>query len=527
MSDKNTLQNLTNQTFPEIENEVLQYWKQEKIFERVTEMRKGAPSYRFIDGPPFPNDVPHYGHFLCSVAKDIIPRFHTMKGRSVRRVFGWDCHGLPIEEKLNGKLGIKGSESKQKIEQEIGVNQYIEKCRGLVGENIESWRFYMDKLGRWSDMDNAYKTMDANFGESIMWAFKTLWDKGLIYKGKRTSLYSTDSGTPVSDFEVNMDPDNYKETEDVSIYMKFQLENASVEKLSLATNGSLSGGAISEKVFMLAWTTTPWTLYANFALAINQDEQYTVLKYTNASSESEYLIVAKKLAENVKTVCQKELLNVEECLDLPGKSLVGLKYNQYISELSSTNENDFCIYHGDFVSTEDGTGIVHIAPAYGADDFELGKKFNISDKGSIDDTGHMVVGTFKGRYLRDANLDIAKELLSQGKALKVKAYKHRLPYYRTNNPLIYKTQEGWFVNIQKMKPRMIDLIDTSTWVPENIKEGRWRNTIESSPDWCISRDRYWNTIMPVWANVEDTEDYYIPGSFADSGEIFERCCCEY
>ena len=230
MENNDMLQNknlgvLSNQTITEIENEVLQYWKDNKIFEKVQKSREGKENFRFVDGPPFPNSIPHYGHMLCSVAKDVIPRYQVMKGKNVRRVFGWDCHGLAIEEKLNEKLGIKGSDSKKHIEGDLGVKKYIEKCRELVGENIEAWRWYMDKIGRWSDMDNAYKTMDGDFGESVVWAFKKLWEKGLVYKGKRTSLYSTDSGTPVSEFEVNMDPDNYRETEDVSVFMAFKLES--------------------------------------------------------------------------------------------------------------------------------------------------------------------------------------------------------------------------------------------------------------------------------------------------------------
>lgn len=630
-----------NQTFPEIEAEVQKFWKENNVFKLVQNSRKDAPKKRFIDGPPFPNDIPHYGHFLCSVAKDVIPRYQTMKGYNVRRVFGWDCHGLPVEEKLNGKLNIKGSESKHKIESEIGVKKYIEMCRDLVGENMNAWRFYMEKLGRWSDMDNAYKTMDPSFGESVMWAFKNLWDKGLIYKGKRTSLYSTDSGTPVSEFEVNMDPDNYKETEDISVYMKFKAkyhktgigvnvaifnefgqvlmaerneinrektlgciggkkelsdktifetinrecleeigiipENIEIigssldifegrlfhthhakaflisntqfnnneslvdlkwvsendidwEKLHIPTKNGLLNVFGKQtyphiedntpSVYLLAWTTTPWTLYANAALAVNNTETYILVKYND--NLNEYVVLAKSLYEKSKEVLIKEFINPVIISEFGGKELVGLKYEQYLTDIVTIeNQNNFKIYDADFVSVSDGTGIVHIAPAYGADDFELGKKYELSMIESIDDTGHIIAGSQTGKYLRDANLDIAKELLIQNKILKIKTYKHRLPYYRTNNPLIYKTQEGWFVNIQKIKPRMLELIDASNWIPNNIKNGRWKNTLETSPDWCISRDRYWNTIMPIWVNIENQNDYYIPGSFEDLSKYSE------
>ncbi|QQR93225.1 isoleucine--tRNA ligase [bacterium] len=495
---------LPNKTLPEIEAEVTKFWKENQIFEKVTKLRENAPKYRFVDGPPFPNDVPHYGHMLCSVAKDVIPRYQTMKGKSVRRVFGWDCHGLAVEEKLNSKLGIKGEESKDKIENEIGIKNYIQMCRDFVGTNIDAWRWYMDKLGRWSDMDHAYKTMDQKFGESVVWAFKQLWDKGLIYKGKRTSLYSTDSGTPVSEFEVNMDPDNYQETEDVSVYMKFRLINP-FELSSKVFERS--------NVFVLAWTTTPWTLYANFALAVNEAEDYLLVKYDE--NKEEHLVLADKLFDQLKQSLSKEFVNPQVIDKFKGKELLNLNYEQYLPDIPTQNSNDFKIYHGDHVSMEDGTGIVHIAPAYGAEDFEMGKKFELSDYGSIDNTGHLLVGSYKGKYLRDANLEIAKELLRDEKVLKIKSYKHRLPYYRGVNPLIYKTQDAWFIDVQKIKPRMLELIDQTNWIPESIRDGRWKNTIESSPDWCISRERYWNTIMPIWVNLEDENDMWVIGSIQE------------
>lgn len=499
------LSKLTNQTIPEIEKEISTFWKENRIFEKVQQRNIGKPNYRFVDGPPFPNSIPHYGHMLCSVAKDVIPRYQVMKGKNVRRVFGWDCHGLAIEEKLNDKLGIKGSESKVKIEEEIGVKQYIEKCRELVGENIDAWRWYMDKIGRWSNMDNAYKTMDGDFGESVVWAFKKLWEKGLIYKGKRTSLYSTDSGTPVSEFEVNMDPDNYKETEDVSVYMAFLLDNQSIDRLCRKANIDLV-----QKIFVLSWTTTPWTLYANFALAINEGENYLLVKFDE--NKDELVVVAEKRYEELTKTLPKNFVNPQVVAKIVGDDLIGLGYEQLLKDIKSENVNDFKIYHGDFVSMDDGTGVVHIAPAYGADDYSLGVKYELSDMGSIDDSGHMIVGEFTGKYLRDANLEIGKSLLTNGRVWKIKSYKHRLPYYRTSNPLIYKTQEAWFVNIQDLKPRMLDMIDKTKWVPESVLP-RWRNTLETSPDWCISRDRYWNTVMPLW--VSEDGDMWVIGSFAE------------
>ncbi len=493
---------LSNQTFPEIEKEVSQFWKENTIFEKI-QSQTDRNLYRFVDGPPFPNDIPHYGHLLCSIAKDVIPRYRTMKGDFVRRVFGWDCHGLAIEEKLNDKLGIKGSDSKEKIENEIGVKNYIKMCRELVGTNIDAWKYYMEKIGRWSDMDNAYKTMDQKFGESVVWSFKQLWEKGLIYKGRRTSLYSTDSSTPVSDFEVNMDPDNYRETEDVSVYMAFKLKDS---KKLLST--------ITSDIYVLSWTTTPWTLYANSALALNKEEDYTLVRL----SDGRMVIVAEKLIGNLQKTVPTVFEGLKSEKSFKGEELIGLEYEQYINELKSESENDFKIYHGDFVSMEDGTGIVHIAPAYGEDDAKLGVTHKLTNFESIDSTGHMLVGSFKGKYLRDANLEIAKELLQMQKVLKIKAYKHRLPYYRTSNPLIYMTQEAWFIDIQKLKPRMLELLSTSNWVPETIRDGRWKNTIESSPDWCISRNRYWNTIMPMW--VASDGDIWVVGSIQ---EIQENC----
>lgn len=467
------------QDFSELDEAVSKWWDENRIFEKSINNRDGKDNYVFYDGPPFMSGMPHYAHLLSSIAKDIIPRYHSMKGKRVERVWGWDTHGLPIENKVEDQLNLEG----RKAILEYGLDRFIEKCYEWNRVGIEKWRWYVRKIGRWADIDNAYRTMDQSYMESVWWGFKTMWDKGLVYKGLRTSMYSTDSSTPVSDFEVSMDADNYRDTEDIAIYVKFQINEP--EKLEVSLK--------DKRVYALAWTTTPWTIPANFALAVNPEAAYVLVEYRD-----DLLIMAKDLhAEILKE-------NYTVVKELTSNDLTGLSYQQIYNFLKG-GENDFKIYQSDYVTISDGTGILHVAPAFGEADFEMGQKWNLSFKSNIDDAGNLTVGEWKGTYLRNANKSIADDLESKSVLLRQEKYMHRLPYYRYDNPLIYKTEENYFVNIQKLKQQLVKSNDDINWVPDYFKDGRFKYILDNAPDWSISRSRFWGTAMPLWESEDGSQ----------------------
>jgi isoleucyl-tRNA synthetase len=481
--------------FSAMEDRINEYWKENEIFEKSVESRSKDKRYSFIDGPPFVSGMPHYGHILVSIVKDIVPRYWTMKGYRVRRVWGWDCHGLPIESKVNEKLKIK---DRADVEELIGVDKYVQECRTYVEQGIADWRWYIEKLGRWVDLDNAYRTMDPEFNESVIWAFKQIWDKDLIYKGKRVSLYSTDTSTPVSNFEVAMD-DNYEDVEDLSIFVKFTLKTAKFDEY---TDG--------KPVRLVAWTTTPWTIPANFALMVNEDFDYSLVKY-----KDEYLVVAKDRLEY--TFGDEEYEVVKE---LKGKEFEGLQYEPaYDFFKDKANEKDWHVYTSEEVIGEEGTGILHIAPGFGEVDFNLGQDLGLSTIVHIDENGNMLHGEWKDMYIRDASPVITEDLKEQNKLLRSEIYVHRLPFYRGKNPLIYMAQDSYFVDIQKIKPRMLELQEKINWVPETFKK-RFEYVLETSPDWAISRTRYWATIMPIWQSKEG--DQIVVGSIEEMMEYTDQ-----
>lgn len=474
--------------FSAMEDRINEFWKENKIFEKSVERRPKDRRYSFIDGPPFVSGMPHYGHILVSIAKDIIPRYWTMKGYRVRRVWGWDCHGLPVETQVNEKLGIK---SRADVEDTVGVKRYVEECRNYVEQSIADWRWYIEKLGRWVDLDNAYRTMDPEFNESVIWAFKQIWEKGLVYKGKRISLYSTDTSTPVSNFEVAMD-DNYEDVEDLAIFVKFPLKS---NKFNDVTEG--------EPLQLVAWTTTAWTIPANFALVVNEDFDYAIVKYND-----EYLVVAKNRLEYTFGDLKYEVVK-----EIKGKQLGGLEYEPaYDFFKEQAKKNDWHVYTSKEVIEEEGTGILHVAPGFGEVDFNIGQELDLSAVVHIDEAGNMLHGDWKGMYIRDASPVIAKNLEKRNRLLRSEKYVHRLPFYRGKNPLIYMAQDSYFIDIQKIKPRMLELQKKINWVPDTFKK-RFEYVLENSPDWAISRTRYWATIMPVWESEDG--DQIVVGSLEE------------
>ncbi|MEI8067832.1 MAG: isoleucine--tRNA ligase [Candidatus Shapirobacteria bacterium] len=470
----------SNVNFPQIEEGILSFWKENKIFEKSVDQRSEDNAYTFYDGPPFITGTPHHGHLLSSIAKDIIPRYQTMKGKKVKRVWGWDCHGLPAENKVEEILGLK---SKKDIET-IGIRKYIDECYNYVQNVSQEWEWYVDHIGRWVDFKNAYKTMDLNYMETVMWVFSELYKKGLIYKGRRISLYCPRCSTPLSNFEIAMD-NSYKEVEDPAISIKFKLKD--------------------QDAYILAWTTTPWTLPGNLALAINKNETYIEINLNN-----ENIILAKARLEAL--VSGQDYKIVKE---FKGQELIGLSYESLYSFFEVT-PNDYKIYHADFVSMEDGTGIVHIAPGFGEDDSAFGKENKLSVIDHVDDDGKIVgqVTLFAGLFVKKADPAVIEDLKNRNLIFKEEKITHSYPFcYRCSTPLIYKSQTAWYLNVQSIKDGMKETNKNINWVPEHIKSGRFGQGIESAPDWCLSRNRYWASPIPVWEC--DCGQNYVPESIAD------------
>ncbi len=484
-----------------LEEQTQQFWKDNKTFEKSISTRPEDNKYTFLDGPPFVTGNPHYGSLLPSIAKDVIPRYQTMLGKRVRRVWGWDCHGLPVEEKVNKLFGIKSS---TQLEEKLGIEKYVQECRKYVQSASSDWRWYIEKIGRWVDMDNAYYTMSVDFMESTIWAFKQIYEKGYIYRGKRVSLFSTDTSTPVSQFEVAMDQDNYREVEDLSVFVKFETQKIN-----------------DQPTFFVAWTTTPWTIPANFALAVNKDFDYSLVEYDG----EQFIVATDRIGYTFNAskneVGQKGDDEVKILKHFTGTELAGFSYKPvYDYFVKDASDNDFKVYLSDEVTTDEGTGVLHVAPAFGEVDFQLGQQNELSAKSDIDEEGNLTISPWKGTYLRDASQLITEDMQSNSVLLRSEVYTHRLPFYRGVNPLIYMAQDAYFINIQKIKERTLELNQTSNWIPNHIKNGRFAQTLETSPDWCISRNRYWATIMPIWKSSDGDE--IIIGSLEELASLTDQ-----
>ena len=462
-----------NITIPQMEEETLQYWLENKIFEKSVEKNPKENLYVFYDGPPFISGLPHYGHLLGSIAKDIIPRYWTMKGKRVERVWGWDAHGLTVENKVQKKFGIKNRRDIEKF----GLERFTQECYNYTRETSAEWDWYVNKIGRWVDIKNAYRTTDQSYMESVMWTFKQLYDKGLVYEGIRTSLYCTKCGTPVSNFEIAMD-NSYKDVEDPAITVKFKIT---------------SEGEFKD-AFALAWTTTPWTIPSNRALVVDKDADYTLV-------ESEGVLYITAEARNDNVFSDKEYKVLKK---IKGSGLIGLKYEPPFRFYSS-KDGEFELYHYDgMVSMEEGTGIVHSAPGFGEVDSEMGKHFGLTLMLTIDDEGKFLPGTEKenpytGIFYKDADGPLINDMTAAGVLFKNEKVTHRFPYHdRCDTLLIQRAQQSWFLDVASLKPRMSELNEKINWVPEHLKHGRFGQNIQQQPDWCISRNRYWATPMPVW-----------------------------
>ena len=469
----------------EYEKDWVQKWKQDKTFEKSIENRPIDNSYVFYDGPPFISGVPHHGTLLSSIVKDAIPRYQTMKGKRVERVWGWDCHGLPAERYTEKKLGIKSREEVI----EYGIEKYIIACRENMVQTSSEWEDVVDRIGRWVDFQGAYKTMDKDYMESIWWAFKTLYEKGKIFEGEKVLMYCTLDATPLSKAEVTMDAGAYQDVTDPSVYVKFKLEDGAT---------------------LLAWTTTPWTLPANTAVAVNESLDYTEVRVGN-----EQFILVKELLGKVLQDEKHKPLEYTVVRELKGKELVGKIYEPLFE---NRGENAHKVWAAPYVSHEDGTGIVHLAPAYGEEDFELAKENGIPVVHTIDENGDFTESDWKGENVWEINKTIAKTLHERGMVWKIDYIRHSYPHcHRCGTKLMYRAHPSWFMDIDGQRTKMLEKNEPINWFPPHVKHGRFEKTVEQAPDWNISRDRFWATAMPVWKSPSGKVK--VVGSYAELKEL--------
>lgn len=473
--------------FPKLEEEVLNYWKKHKIFEKSLEKEAPKGEWTFLDGPPFVTGSPHYGSLLSSLPKDVFGRYYTMKGYHVRRVWGWDGHGLPIENKVEGELGIT---SKREIETKVGIKKFIERCLHYVNQVSDEWEWYVDHIGRWVDFKNAYKTWDLPYMETVMWVFKQMHEKELIYKGLRVLLYCPHCATPISNFEVAMDADNYKEvTEQTAVY-KYQLKD-------------------EKNTYLLAWSTTPWNKLVTPALAVNPK-----LDYVKVQQGDEKYILAKSTTKMLKD--EYKILEKFKGTKLIGKEFVP-QYDAYKVE---PGKKVFVVVGGDFVTAEEGTGVVTLA-AYGEEDLVVMQKENIQVVIHLDEEGTVVKNVpekFIGLYYLKANKAVLEDLEQRNLVYRVDEYTHSVPTcWRCHTRLYYAPQEAWYVNVSKLKDEMKKTNEKVNWFPKHFKYGRFLKSLESAPDWNISRNRYWGSPVPVW-ECKKCGKQFVPGSIKELEE---------
>ncbi len=464
--------------FPKIEEEILDFWDENRIFFKSLEPKSEGKTFFFYDGPPFATGLPHYGHLIASTIKDVVPRYQTMLGNSVERRFGWDCHGLPVEFEVEKELGLKGSADIESL----GIGKFNEKCRSIVLRYSNEWRKTVRRLGRWVDMDNDYKTMEVSFMESIWWVFKTLWEKKLIYESKKIVAYSPRLSTPLSNFEVNQ---GYKDTQDPSVTIKFPLKG-------------------QQDTYFLAWTTTPWTLVSNLGLTVHAD-----LSYVKARNNGEVFYLAEALIESV---FGKDA-DVEILETVVGKTLEGMEYEPLFPFFANLSEEGaFKVLLGDYVSIETGTGIVHTAPSFGEDDFKTGERYGLPHIFPMDDSGNFTseAPNFDGMFFKDADKAILRQLKDRNLVLKHETIVHSYPFcWRSGAPLMYRTIRSWFLDVEKIKQQMLANNQQINWKPEHIKNGRMGKWLEGARDWAISRNRYWGNPIPVWICKECGHQYCV------------------
>jgi isoleucyl-tRNA synthetase len=474
----------------EYEKDLVSYWKTHKTFEKSVSQRSEQDSYVFYDGPPFITGVPHHGTLLSSIVKDAVPRYWTMKGKRVERRWGWDCHGLPAEVFTEKRLGIH---DKRDIGTKISLEEYILMCRENMVQTGSLWEDTIDRVGRWVDFEGAYRTMDKDYMESVWWAFKQLYDAKKIYEGEKVLLYCIRDATPISKAEVAMD-NSYQDVTDPSVYVKLKLKDSDAS--------------------LLAWTTTPWTLPANTAAAINADAEYSQVKVGD-----DVLILATKLIETSLRDDANHVVPFTTVKTFKGSELVGQSYEPLFENRGETAHK---IWAADYVTLDEGTGVVHLAPAYGEEDYQLSKEKGFPLISNIDDNGYYSSGEWQGKQVWDINKTIAKELHSRGVVWRINYITHSYPHcHRCGTKLMYRAHPSWFLDVQGQRELMIEKNEAINWFPEHIQHGRFQKTVESAPDWNLSRDRFWATAMPVWKGVDDAgnEHIRVVGSYDELEEL--------
>jgi len=464
--------------FPKMEEAILAFWEEREIFKKSVEQRPADNEYVFYDGPPFATGLPHFGHLVPGTIKDAIPRYQTMKGRRVNRTFGWDCHGLPVEYEVEKKLGISGHSAIV----EYGVARFNEECRSIVLRYTKEWEYTINRMGRWVDWENGYRTMDTDYMETIWWVFKTLYEKGYIYEGYNILPFSPALASPLSNFEVNLG--GYQDVVDPAITVRFGVDG-------------------EEDTYFLAWTTTPWTLPSNLALAFGPEIDY--VKVRDKSDGAFYILGKERLGHYYKSSDDYQIVEEQK-----GSHYAGMGYKPlfpYFAHLKEEAGAFICVL-GDYVSVEDGSGIVHTAPGFGEDDYQVLKGTGIPVVCPIDMEGRFTseVSDWEGVFVKDADSQIIEYLKQQGLLVKRENYLHPYPFcYRTKQPLIYRALSSWFVDIQKIKGFMLAANEEITWMPEHLKYGRFGKWLEGARDWSISRNRFWGNPIPIWKC--DNSDY--------------------
>jgi isoleucyl-tRNA synthetase len=501
-----------SETFPKKEEGVLTFWEQNNIFEKSIENRKSSPLFSFYDGPPFATGLPHYGHILAGAIKDVIPRYKTMKGFKVPRRFGWDCHGLPVENEIEKAKELSGA---PEIEA-FGIGNFNEECRSIVLRYTEDWKRTVKRFGRWVSFEDTYRTMDLSFMESVWWVFGKLYEKGLVYEGFKVMPFSTQLGTPLSNFEANL---NYKDVDDPSLIVMFSLED-SEEKL-------------------LVWTTTPWTLPSNLAIMVKNDLMYSKVKMKDSG---EVYILAEASIERIF----KEGAEIEVLETFLGETLVGKRYEPLFPYFAD-RKDAFRVIAEDSLASDEGTGVVHTAPAFGEVDFYACLREGIDPVCPVDHNGKFKreIEEYAGVYVKDADKEIIKRLKKEEKVFSHSQIRHRYPFcWRSDTPLIYKTVRTWFVSVEKVKEKMLKANAQVNWTPSHIKDGRFGKWLEGARDWAISRNRYWGTPIPLWrsedgeikviSSVKDLEEktgekitdihrHFIDDlTFEEDGKVFKR-----
>ncbi len=475
-----------NETFAAREERILKFWKEQNIFQKSLENRKDAPYFVFYDGPPFATGLPHYGHLLAGTIKDVVPRYMTMRGKYVPRRFGWDCHGLPIENQIEKDFNLTGATSIEKF----GIARFNEECRKIVLRYTDEWKSKVERFGRWVDFSETWKTMDVAFMESVWWVFKQVYESGLIYEGFKVMPFSAKLGTPLSNFEAS---ENYQEIDDPSIVVMFPLSG---EKES----------------YFLAWTTTPWTLISNMALTVGEEITYVKVEFKG----KRYILAEATLGNWFKEAGSYQVLD-----RFLGKELVGKTYEPLFSYFASKKEESaFRVIHDGFVSTEDGTGIVHTAPAFGEADFYACQKAGIPLVCPVNNNGLFTeeIPEYQGQFVKDADKAIIARLKEQGRLFYRGTLRHRYPFcWRSDTPLIYKVITTWFLKVEAIKDRMVAANQHVHWMPSHIKYGRFGNWLEGARDWAISRNRYWGTPIPIWR--ADDGQLHVIGSIQELEEL--------